>query len=81
MRAADFAQTGNVGAAAILSAAAEWMKRTVCRRVGGIGRQDSEQQRLRKRVLRALEYLVGRRQFDDLADTHHGDAVADRLRA
>ena len=45
----------------------------------GVGDDRSREERLRVRVLRRREELGGRRRLDDLAEVHHGDAVAEVL--
>src|SRR5687768_12964158 len=43
----------------------------------GIGNRDGQKQRLRIRMLRVIVQFVGRPDLDDLAEVHHGHAVAD----
>src|SRR5690554_6330987 len=47
--------------------------------LGGIGRWNRRQKRLGIRVQRALEELLGGRQFDDPPQIHHRDAIRDML--
>lgn len=43
----------------------------------GVGLEDSRQQCLGVGMLRVLENVVGRGDFNDSADVHHGNPVAD----